>query len=83
MRYGKLIKGRVELAPNPLKIEGRHIFTNNPEIFEQQGYLPIEMTPAPECPEGYQLSYKWTLENQRIVRIWEIEEIPPEENEQL
>lgn len=82
MRYGKLTDSCIELAPNPLVIDGRHIFTNDPDIFKQQGYLPIETTPAPECPEGYQLTYKWAEVNGSIVRIWEPEENPPEEPEQ-
>lgn len=75
MMYGKLIEGEVEFAPNPLKIQDRHVFTSNPEIFEQQGYLPVDFTPAPEVPEGYQLSFKWVLSGKRIVKIWEIKQV--------
>lgn len=73
MRYGKIVNGNLELAPNPLIIDGKHVFTSDPDIFAWEGYLPIEYTPVPDYPEGYEATYKWAEKDRRIIRIWEIQ----------
>lgn len=74
MRYGKLIDGAVEYAPNKIK-DGDSI-TYNPtvETLTALGYMPVIVTDAPQTETGYQAVGEWVIENNQIVLKWHIEE---------
>ena len=74
MRYGKLIDGAVEYAPNKIK-DGDSI-TYNPtvETLTTLGYMPDIVTDAPQTETGYQAVGEWVIENNQIVLKWHIEE---------
>ena len=77
MRYGKLIDGAVEYAPNKIK-DGDSI-TYNPtvETLTALGYMPVVVTDAPQTETGYQAVGEWVIEDGQIVLKWHIEEAEP------
>ena len=83
MKYGKLIDGAVEFAPN--KIKNGNSITYNPtvETLTALGYMPVIVTDAPQTETGYQAVGEWVIEDGQIVLRWHIETAEPTETEIL
>lgn len=83
MKYGKLIDGAVEFAPN--KIKNGNSITYNPtvETLAELGYLPVIITDAPKTNVGYQAAGEWVIIDGQIVVQWHIEEAEPTAEEAL
>lgn len=76
--YAKLIDGNLQFAKMPLKIGGKHVFTNDENILRAQGYKPVEYTDAPQ-QEGYYAECEWQETETEIVLVWTL--IPIESGE--
>lgn len=74
--YGKLVDGNLQIAQNPLVVDGQRVWTNDPAVFQAQGYSPITYTDRPER-EGYYYTDSYELQNGAIVQVWTEHEIPP------
>ena len=73
MNYGKSENGSLVLAPHPLVEDKQHIFTNDPEVYERNGWYPVVYTDVPECPEGFSLVESWETINSQTIQRWSIE----------
>lgn len=77
--YGKIGEnGKIEFAPVPLVIGGENFWTNIPEKYLEQGYLPVVKTEKPE-KEGFYYTEFFEKENEKIFVRWEEHELSPEE----
>ena len=54
MRYGKLIDGALQYAPNKIKNGDSIIYNPTAETLTALGYLPVIVTDAPQTETGYQ-----------------------------
>ena len=71
MIFGQLIDRRIHLFVNPLRIEGKDVFTNNPELLLQYGYKEIIYNDPPEViPEGYVPNKHWEESERTITQVW-------------
>ena len=71
MIFGQLIDGRIRLFVNPLHIDGKDVFTNNPELLLQYGYKQVIYSDPPsEVPEGYMPQKHWEETERKITQIW-------------
>ena len=52
MAYGKIVGGKLELAPKKIKVGNRLIVSPRKKDYIEAGYLPIDPTNNP--PEGYE-----------------------------
>lgn len=68
--YGKLIDGKLQLAPNPIIINEMTIANPNESILQEQGYLPIQNTESPK-EEGFYFTPYHEVEDNRIVQKWQ------------
>jgi hypothetical protein len=66
--YAKLVNGELRGAPNPLKIDDKDVFTNDPSLFLQCGYKPVTLTDYPSDGNIYENS--WEEKENEIVQIW-------------
>lgn len=74
-RYGKINNNEIEYAPNPLRFDGKDVFTTDPAVFLSQGYKPIAEEPYPDDGKTYR---QITTETEtEIVLGWE--EYEPDE----
>lgn len=66
--YGRLVGEKLEYAPNPIRVDGRDIFTNDPTAY---GYKKIRFTSPPEGL-GENLTYtpEWIEGEHDIYRVW-------------
>lgn len=74
MRYGKLIDGAVEYAPNKIKDGDSTTYNPTVETLTALSYMPVIVTDAPQTETGYQAVGEWVIENNQIVLKWHIEE---------
>lgn len=79
MKYGKVISGRLEVAPVKIKAGGRLIISPRAADYMAAGYYPIDTTNAP--PEGYRWESQWEVSDGVIRRKYV--EIPQEEQEYM
>lgn len=76
MRYAKLIDGALQYAPNPIRVGGEDIFTNDPRPY---GYKPV-IYPEPPQQEGYYaVPDGWEETETEIRRKWRLEPAPEED----
>ena len=68
--YGKLIDGKLQIAPNPLKDDGKTIANPSEEMLLKQGYMPVLFTEQP-CREGYYYIACYKVENNQIIQYWQ------------
>ena len=68
--YGKLIDGKLQIAPNPLKADGKTIANPNEEMLLKQGYMPVLFTEQPR-KEGYYYIACYKVENNKIIQYWQ------------
>ena len=80
MFYKIIDENTLEKFVNPLKVDGKHIFTNSEEVLNSNGYYKVIMTPYPEEEEEntYFVS-KYAVMDNMIYRIWEKQTIETEE----
>lgn len=55
--YGKIIDGKLVLAPNPLVAGGYKIYNPTPGVYENNGYLKIVETDYPNDDKYYEKKY--------------------------
>ena len=79
MFYKLIDEQSIEKFKNPLKVDGKHIFTNDEKLLNDNGYYKIVMTPQPETTKEntYYVS-KYIIQDNFIYRIWEEKEIETE-----
>ena len=82
-RYAKLINGNLVLAPNPIVVGDRQIGNPPNEVYEAEGYKPVQYTDPPETEPGYVAVPGWTETNEAIVQVWTVELAPVTEEEAL
>ena len=71
MIFGKLIDGRIHLFVNPLRIDGKDVFTNDPELLLEHGYKEVIYTDPPDdIPEGFVPYRRWEEDERRITLVW-------------
>lgn len=81
--YAILEEGVFRPAPRKLKTEEATIYNPTPEQLSAAGYKPVTYTDPPEEPEGYYAEAYWTETEEAIVQAWRLEELPPEEPEDI
>lgn len=80
--YGKLIDGVLEFAPNWLPGDGVNVWNPPEEMYLEQGWKPVVMTDPPgEPPEGYYYESGWEEQENDIMQIWTLAELPEEIDE--
>lgn len=83
MRYGKLIDGALQYAPNKIKYGDSITYNPTAETLTAFGYLPVIVTDAPQTETGYQAVGEWVIEDGQIVLKWHIETAEPTETDIL
>lgn len=68
MFYALINETTIKKAPNPLKINGKDIFTNNEKIHNDNGYFKLIQAEYPQDDKFYFSKYK--LEGNVIVQEW-------------
>lgn len=81
MRYAKLINNYPSYAPRRMKIGSAWVYNPTDAQLLAEGYLPVVETDPPEAPDGYYYSLGWEEQDGQIVRVWVLEEMPPEPDE--
>ena len=78
MRFGKLENGRLIRFKNPLRVDGKDIFTNDPVLLLAYGWKEVIFT-NPEEREGYYHVQHWEETDTQIIQVWTYEPIESEE----
>lgn len=68
MFYKLIDEKTVEKASNPLCIDGKHIFTNSKEVFNENGFYKLVNTEYPQDDKYYESKY--VLQDNIIVQTW-------------
>lgn len=78
MKYAKLIDGDIlQVAPNPILVDGNYIGNPPGSIYETEGYKPVVYNDPPgDPPAGYDWQEVWTEEEDSIVQSWVPAEAP-------
>jgi hypothetical protein len=70
--FGKLTEKGLEYAPNPIRVDGKDIFTTNPIKY---GYKPIVIPQEPETDDAHIAVFDgWEETETEIIQRWRIEE---------
>lgn len=77
MKFGKLDNGRLIRFRNPLRTDGKDIFTNDPVLLLRYGWKEIVYT-EPEEREGFYPVRNWDETDTQIIETWTYEPIPDE-----
>lgn len=72
--YGKIIDGRLVIAPNPMMIGGYKIYNPKPEQYDNKGYLEIVEIDYPDTDKYYEKQY--VERDGKIYGEWVEAEIP-------
>lgn len=82
MFYKLVDEYTIEKFKNPLRVEGKHIFTNSEKILNENGYYRVVMDEQPETilEENQYWNNKYVVIDNIIHKIWEIETF--EENQE-
>lgn len=76
MFYKFIDENTIKLAPHPLTIDDKYVFTNSEKIYNEQGYYKLETAEYPKDDSFYESKYslndnviiqKWTLSTEKIV----------------
>lgn len=78
--YGKLVNGIIYPYRQPLITDTCQLFTTNPEILAQYNYYPIIYTIAPSTDKFHIAVPHWEINNNQIIQVWNIQELPPIED---
>ena len=68
MFYKYINENTIKIAPNPLVIDGKHIFTNSEEIYNENGYYKLVQTEYPQDEKSYEVKY--VLKDNAIHQLW-------------
>lgn len=79
--FGKLINGALRIAPKKLPGEGVTVYNPPAEMYAAAGYKPVTFTDAPEAPEGFYYESGWEEQNEAIVQVWTLVELPDDVDE--
>ena len=84
MFYKLVDENTLEKFKNPLRVEGKHIFTNSEKLLNENGYYRVVIDEQPEIilEENQYWNNKYVIIDNKIHKIWEIktfEEILVEE----
>ena len=72
MKYAKLIDGKPEYSPNPIKIGVYTVYNPTDNMLLNEGYLPVTYTNPPCEPDsGYMWVEKWYELEDTIYQAWE------------
>lgn len=80
MRYAKLIDGALQYAPNPIRVDGRDIFTTDPTLY---GYKPVVRPDPPEQEGYYAIPNGWEETETELIQKWRLEPVPTPEPSDL
>jgi len=75
LKYAKLIDNTLHYTPYPLIINGIPTWTNDENVFNEQGYYQVVETERP-VKDGYFCVGTYQEQDGKIVRVWEEHEIP-------
>ena len=79
MNYGKIINDEFYFAPKKIENENNIIYNPSDDLLLLKGYLPLEYSnPLNSPPEGFEYTYIWQEQNNKIVQVWELVESPNE-----
>ncbi len=78
-KYAKLTENGIEYAPNILIIGNTQKFNAPAEDYALLGWLPVNRTTQLEADDGYYFTPYYEEESGKIVRLWNKEEIPEQE----
>lgn len=80
MKYGKLIEGAIQYAPNPLVYNRKRYANPRPVILIAAGYKPVYQDdyPSEDPNEGYYWDLTWTETDVAIFGHWVQVPIPVE-----
>ena len=76
-KFGKLNDQIITYFRNPLRVDGKDIFTNDPELLLQYGWKEVIFT-NPEEREGYYPVSHWEETDTQIIQTWTYEPIESE-----
>lgn len=79
MIFGKLVEDRIIEYKSPYNLDGREVFTDDPEILANYGYYPIQYTTKPEHGMNQIISSYGVLEHNRIIQRWLVKECEGDE----
>lgn len=77
MFYKFINENTIEMAPKPLKLDGKDVFTNSEEIYNEQGYFKLIQADYPQDDKFYMPVYE--LKDNTIIQSWEEAENDNEE----
>lgn len=77
IKYGKLINGLIEFAPNKIKDKENIIYNPSYEMLQSLGYLPIKFTEAPITDDSHSAVCVWSEIDNEIIQNWNIIEAEP------
>ena len=84
MFYKIVDEQTLEKFKNPLRVEGKHIFTNSEELLNANGYYRVINDPMPEeQKENTYFTTKYVVIDNVIHKIWEEHEFETIEEEVL
>lgn len=82
MFYKLIDENTIEKAPNPLLVDGKHVFTNSEKVFNENGYYKVIHTEYPQDEKYYESKY--VLEDNTIRQVWvEVEQEEIIESEEI
>jgi hypothetical protein len=73
--YGKLINGRLQVAPSRLSGDGVVVYNPPEAMYLAAGYLPVRWT---ERPAEGEYACAWEQADGEIVQVWHAVEPAPE-----
>lgn len=68
MFYKLINENEIQIAPKPLYIDGKNVFTNSEVIHNEQGYYKLVPTKYPQDNKKYKRIY--ILEDNTIIEQW-------------
>ena len=77
--YAKLENGNLTFAPKSVIVGDKRIINPDGETLLSLGWLPVDMTEAPETEEGFYPVPHYEEQDGRIVRVWTVEQEPERE----
>ena len=72
MKYGKIIGGKLIVAPKAIFLRRKPIINPTESDILSAGYLPMEEQPEPENKDGFIKSSKWVQTDTAIIKKWTV-----------
>ena len=76
MYYGKFENGVFIFAPKKIRIGDALVFNPTDEQLESEGFKPMVYSEPSEAPEGFQYEDSWEEQEDKIVQVWGLVEVP-------